>query len=728
MRAAVVCLYGSLVMTGLWAADAGAEWVDAKQMAQIQARRNFWSFQPVTRPAVPPAPAGSAAVLPIDRFLLDRLTQTKLGFASELDKASLIRRVTLDVTGLPPTPDEVKAFLADRSPQAYEKLVDRLMASRHYGERWAQRWLDVVRYADTNGFELDAERTHAWRYRDYVVDSFNRNKPFDRFILEQIAGDEIWPGQPDAHIATGLLRAGPQHVVGGNQDIEQNRQELLIEMTASVGSGFLGLTLNCARCHNHKFDPILQADYYRLQAIFAPAGEKEVDIARPIEKLAFEWDWAEYRARLKPIEEQIAAMERPYRRKLRERKREALPLELKAALALAPKERTEEQKRLAKDAEAQIGVSWDEVLAEMPAAEKEIRAGLRKRMHEIELDEPQPPPAAYGVALEDKAPPTHILKVGDHKMKLGEVQPGVPLVLALASGRSDLGDLTRQVRGRRRELAEWIASTRNPLTPRVFVNRMWQFRMGTGLVRTPNDFGALGERPTHPQLLDWLAAEFVESGWDIKKLDRQVLLSRAYRQSAVADAARLAADPDNKLFSRANRRRMEAEMVRDAVLAVSGELNLKAGGPPVKTPIEPEIYDIIFTEAEPDNLWPLPKDPAETRRRTLYALNKRTVRMPMLFNFDQPDAMSLCAQRPVSTHALQALSLMNSEFMAQQAKAFAARIGASKDAVAEAYWLALARSPQPQERVMAQEFFRKGGTLAEFALAMLNRNEFVYLP
>lgn len=726
MRVTLLCL--CLGASGLWAADASAgaaDWADAKQVAQIAARRNFWSLQPVKRPPLPTATEGQA---PIDRFILDKLTQAKLTPAPELSKVALIRRVTLDVTGLPPKPEEVRAFLADRSPKAYEKLVDRLMASRGYGERWAQRWLDVVRYADTNGFELDAERTHAWRYRDYVVDSFNRNKRFDVFVREQVAGDEIWPGSPEAHVATGFLRAGPQHVVGGNQDLEQNRQELLIEMTASVGSGLLGLTVNCARCHNHKFDPILQADYYRLQAVFAPAAEKDVDIAPPIEKLAYEWAWAEYRARLKPIEDRIAEIERPYRKKARDRKRAALPPELKAALAVPAKDRNEEQKRLAKDAETQTGVSWDEVLAEIPAAEKEVRAGLRRRMHDIELEEPQPPAAAYGVALEEKAPPTHILKVGDHKMKQGEVQPGVPLVLALGAGRTDRGDLTKEVRGRRTELANWLVSAENPLTARVFVNRMWQFRMGAGLVRTPNDFGALGERPTHPQLLDWLAAEFVESGWDVKKLDRQLLLSRTYRQSTEADAARLAADPENKLYSRANRRRVEAEMLRDSVLAASGELNLKAGGPPVKTPIEPEIYEIIFTEAEPDNLWPLPKDAAETKRRTLYTLNKRTVRMPMLFNFDQPDAMSLCAQRQVSTHALQALSLMNSEFMAQQAKAFAARIKNAVDPVTQAYWLALARPPRTDERTMAREFFAKGGTLAEFALAMLNRNEFVYLP
>lgn len=664
-------------------------WVEPKELQSVNARKNFWSFRPVTRPDAPNIDALTAA-------------------STAISKQALIRRVTLDLTGLPPTPAEVKSFLADSSPNAYEKLVDRLIASPRYGERWAQRWLDVVRYADTNGFELDADRTHAWRYRDYAIRAFNDNKPFDRFIKEQIAGDELYPNDADALIATGFLRAGPQHVVGGNQDEEQNRQELLIEMTAGVGNAFLGLTMNCARCHNHKFDPILQADYYRLQAIFAPAIDREVDISNALDKAAYALDMEDYRARLKPIEAQIAAIEKPYREKLREQKRSQLPSELQAALAVPKDKRDEKQKILAKDAESQISSSWDEVLATLTSADREKRAALRKKLHEIELDEPQPPAAAYAVANTATPSTTHILKVGDHKMKLGAVEPGVPLVLALAKGETNRGDVIREPQGRRAALANWLASPEHPLTARVFVNRMWQFRMGKGIVETPNDFGALGARPSNPKLLDWLATEFVASGWNVKKLDRQIVLSAAYRQSS-------------------NRRRLDAESIRDSVLSVSGRLNSKMYGPPVRTPIEPEIYDIIFTEQEPDNLWPLPKDPTEMYRRSVYVLNKRTIRLPLMNNFDQPDAMSSCPERATSTHALQALSMLNSDFMTESAKAFAARLS-KKDAVGDAYWIALGRAPRPEERQLARDFLAKGGNLNEFALALLNRNEFVYVP
>lgn len=670
-------------------------WVSPKELDSVRARAKFWSFQKPVRPELP-APAAN----PVDAFLRPS--------KPPLEKAALLRRLTLDLTGLPPTPAEVRAFVADPSPDAYERAVDRLMASPAYAERWAQKWLDVVRYADTNGFELDAERTHAWRYRDYVIRSFLANKRYDRFLLEQIAGDELWPGDPEAHIATGFLRAGPQHVVGGNQDEELNRQELLTEMTGVTGAAVLGLTMNCARCHNHKFDPILQADYYRLQAVFAPAMDAEVDLATPEEKLAYEWARAEYEARLRPIEEAIAAIEKPYREALREEKRAQLEPKFRQALETPREQRTEEQQRLAKEAQTQISPLWDEVLARLSAADRERRTALRKRLHEIELDEPAPPPRAYAVRNTEKPAPTHILKVGDHKMKLGVVEPGVPLVLAISTGAASNGDTAAEPLGRRTALARWLVSKDNPLTARVFVNRIWQFRMGEGIVKTPNDFGTLGARPTHPQLLDWLAVEFMDRGWDIRAIDRLIVTSQAYRQAGA-------------------RRRLDAETIRDSILAVSGRLNRKMYGRPVRTPIEPEVYETIFTEYEADNLWPLPKDPNEMYRRTIYLLNKRTVRLPLLANFDQPDTMTPCPQRNVSTHALQALNLLNSDFLNESAQAMAASLDRT-DPVGDAYWRALAREPRPEERRQAKEFFDNGGSLAEFCLAMLNRNDFLYLP
>ncbi len=393
-----------------------------------------------------------------------------------------------------------------------------------------------------------------------------------------------------------------------------------------------------------------------------------------------------------------------------------------------PKEKLPaEDRERQKNAREQCTPSWDEVLAQLGSDERARRTALRRKMHEIDLDQPQPAPAAYTVVNDDKPAETHVLKVGDHRMKLGSVRPGLPLVLASNSQTA----VPESTAGRRKALAEWLADPTNPLTARVMVNRIWQFRMGRGIVGTPNDFGFLGEKPTHPVLLSWLASEFVRTGWDVKAMDRLILTSSAYRQSSARRAAAEAIDPENKLYWRMNKRRLEGEAIRDSVLASSGMLNAQMGGPPVKTPIEPEVYDLIFTEYEADNLWPLPKDRSQIYRRSLYLLNKRTVRLPMLANFDQPDTMSSCAARPVSTHALQALSMLNSDFMAEQSAAFARRLesaAASGQRVQSAYKIALGRPPAVAEAAAARDFFSKGGTLQEFCLALLNRNEFIYIP
>lgn len=690
-----------------------------KDEQRVLARKNWWSFQRPVRPDVP-----KLAPHPVDAFLLEKLQEKGWTLAKPLPKAALLRRLTLDLTGLPPTPEEIDAFLADRSANAYEKQVDRLMASPAYGERWGLKWLDVVRYADTNGFELDAERTHAWRYRDYVINAFNSNKPYDRFLKEQIAGDELYPGDPQALIATGFHRAGPEHVVGGNQDEEMNRQEVLVEMTAGIGGAFLGLTLNCARCHNHKFDPLLQADYYKLQAVFGSTKGDEISIASKEEENAYADAVKAHAAKLEPLKKAIQEIEKPHRERLKAERRKKLEPALLAALNKPKDQRTAEEKILAKNAEDQISPSWDEVLAELNPEERQRRVALRQQMHAINLDEPEPAAKAYAVAPMEKPEITHILKIGDHKQKLAPVGPGVPLVLAGGF------EVPTTAKGRRAALAGWLASPEHPLTARVMANRIWQLRMGAGLVRTPNDFGALGERPTHPRLLDWLATEFVAQGWSIKSIDKLILMSDAYRQSADLDTVKVKADPDNKLYARANRRRLEGEALRDSVLAVSGMLNPKRGGRPIKTPIEPEVYDLIFTEYETDNLWPLPKDRSEIYRRSIYLLNKRSVRLPMMANFDQPDAMTSCPVRPVSTHALQSLSMINSDFMQEQARAFARRLEAAPAAqrIDRAHRLALGRPARPAELQLARDFFARGGTLSDYSLALLNRNEFLYLP
>jgi hypothetical protein len=704
-----VCAAGSILLLGALTASA---FLDPKEKAWINARRNFWAFQNPQRPDVPEL-RSQWIRNPVDAFVLEQMQTAKIKPAPELDRARLLRRVALDLTGLPPTPGELDLFLADKSPDAYEKVVDRLLASPQYGERWAQRWLDVVRYADTNGYELDLERPQAWRYRDYVVKAFNTDKPYDRFIKEQIAGDELFPGDKEALVATGFHRAGPIHLVGGNQDEEMNRQEVLTEMTGAVGSAFLGLTVGCARCHNHKFDPILQSDYYRLQAVLAATDLKDVDIATPEEKASFDAAKAAYDAQAKPIEEQIKQIEAPYKEKLRAAKREKLEPQYLAALAIPEAQRDKEQKRLAKEGEDQINPPWDEVLATLSPEDRARRTALRQQLHKVELSTPDPAPAAYAVANMEKAPETHILKVGDYKHKLGEVDPGFLSIITPDA------DVPKNPQGRRTALANWLASPDHPLTTRVMVNRIWQFRMGTGLVSTPNDFGAMGGRPSNAKLLDWLATEFVAEGWHVKKIDRLIMTSSAYRQEATL------------------RRRLEAEEIRDSILAASGLLNPRMGGKPVRVPIEKEVYDLIFTEYEADNLWPLDPDKQEQYRRSLYLLNKRTVRLPMMANFDQPDAMTSCAMRPSSTHALQALTLMNSDFMTEQSHAFAARLTrecGTKDEgcqIRRAYKLTLARSPRPAEMTQAHEFLAKDAkpnSLPLFCLALLNRNDFVYLP
>lgn len=696
--------------------------IDPREEAFIGGRRSYWAFQKVARP---PVPAGTAN--PIDAFILEGLKAKKLTPSPEAGKRTLIRRASLDLTGMPPTSVEVEAFLSDTSKDAYGKLIDRLLASPAYGERWAIKWLDVVRYADTNGYELDAERPQSWRYRDYVINSFNSGKPYDRFLKEQIAGDELFPGDTNALIATGFLRAGPRHVVGGNIDTEVSRQEVLLEMTLGVSNTFLGLTVGCARCHNHKFDPITQADHYRIQAIMAATDLKEIEFASKEEKAALDVRTKALMAVIGPLDEQVKEIEKPFREQLKEEKKKLLTPAHRAILDVPKDKRTPEQELLYKEATKQIGLSWDEVVNALPPDIKAKRAAIRAERHKLALDEPEPPAAAFAVANMEKAPVTHILKLGEPKHKLDPVEPAFLTVLGGV-------DAPKGPAGRRAAFANWLADPEHPLTARVMANRIWQFRMGTGIVPTPNDFGQLGGRPSNRPLLDWLAAEFVASGWNIKHLDKLIVTSATYRQSAEIDEAKAAVDGGNKFYWRMNQRRLEGEALRDSILQASGKLNPKQFGPPIKTPIEPEIYDIIFTEGEPDNLWPLPKDRSEIYRKSIYLLNKRTVRLPMLTNFDQPDAISSCPVRAVSTHALQALSLLNSDFMQEQSKALAVRVNSTcKGNVAcqtkTAYALTLQRPPRPEEQQMARQFLtQKRMPVEDFCKALLNRNEFVYIP
>ena len=689
----------------------------------------YWAFRPAETPAEPGG-LTSWSRTTVDAFVWQALHSNGLQPAPEAPRERLLRRLYLDLTGLPPTPEQAAAFLEDKSPHAYGRLVESLLASPHYGERWAQKWLDVVRFADTNGFELDGYREHGWRYRDYVVRSFNADKPYDVFVREQVAGDELFPDDRQALVATGFHGAGPRHVVSGNQDKEEARQEVLMEMTLGVGQALLGLTVQCARCHDHKFDPITQEDYYRLESFFGATDVKDVPTASADEVSAYDTAIEAYEQLTEPIKEQLEEIEAPYKKLVKDRKQAALEPRHAAALELAEDLRDEEQKRLAKEAAAQIKPVWYEIVPLMSSEVKARRAELRQRLHKLELSKPSPPSAAFAVAGLEDAPETYILHGGDHRRRGSPVKPGFPAAL----GTFEVEVLEGQS-GRRAVLAEWLTDPSHPLTARVMVNRIWEFRMGRGLMPDPNNFGMLGGMPTHPELLDWLALRFVREGWSVKAIDRLIVLSSVYRLSAAIDPRQAAADLDNKWYWRAHRRRLSGEVIRDSVLAASGRLNRSLEGKPVRIPIEPEVYDLIFTEAEPDNLWPVTPDEFQHDRRSIYLLNKRTVRLPFLANFDQPDTMTSCSVRQTSTHALQSLSLLNSDFMQDQSGSLAKRVlqrcGDADTAcqTEQAFLLTLARQPTPDERGLAGDFLGSGPeSLRDLSLALLNRNEFVYRP
>lgn len=755
--------------------EAGAEWVEVsattaalerpdlyKGRPITMAERNYWAFRKPVKSAVPTVKAAGWVKNPIDAFVLAKLEAQGLQPSAFADKRTLLRRVTFDLTGLPPTPEEVKAFLRDVAPNAYEKVVKRLLASPRYGERWAQHWLDVVRFGETNGYELDAEREQSWRYRDYVVKALNDDKPYDRFLLEQLAGDELEPNNFELQVATGFLRAGPQHVVAGNQDEALNRQEWLTEAMFSVGNTVLGLTVGCARCHDHKFDPIPQADYYRLQAFMAATDNQDFKQASEAEKQQYEAGVTAHKAKLKPIQEQLREIEKPYLQKLEEEKRARLEPKYRQVLEVPEEKRTPQQRRLADEAENKLEVKYEELLAVLPTDVRERRAALRRQMHTLNLYAPTPLPKA--VAVSDKLTPVpamHLLKGGDAHRLGPSVQPRFPSVLLPPDAPTLLTiPPVPTSTGRRLALARWLTQQDHPLTARVMMNRLWQHHFGQGIVATPNDFGRNGQPPTHPELLDWLAVEFTERGWSLKQMHELLVLSNTYQQASNVDVVKQAKDPDNKLLWRANRQRLDAEAVRDAVLAVAGTLTEALAGPSIRVPLEPEVYDTIFTEYEPDNLWPVHPDVRQHTRRSLYLLRKRNVRLPLLAAYDAPDLMSSCGARNVSVHALQALTLMNSEFMLQQSKALAARVLSSgtseQQRIRILFERTLGRLPSSVEQQTTREFLRqqqvllsgrqqRGEKIAplseipkgmnapsvaawiDLCLATLNLNEFVYL-
>ena len=681
-----------------------------------------WAYSAPLRPAVPRVQQAVWVRNPIDAFIAARLAAKGLRPAAEADRHTLLRRVTFDLTGLPPTPAEVDAFLSDRAPDAYEKVVDRLLASPRYGERWALYWLDLVRFAESDGFKADDPRPTAWRYRDYVIQTLNQDKPYDRFVREQLAGDELFPGDPDALVATAFNRHYPDEYNARN--LEQRRQEILNDMTDTTAQVFLGLTVGCARCHDHKFDPILQKDYYRLQAFFSGyRAPDDLVLNRPEEVATYQARLRVWEVKTAALRQRMGALEEPYRRKLSGRDKSKFAPELQEAYDMPPEKRTPLQQQLADMLAKQVRVNPGQMTKAMKPAVRQEWQELNKQMAAFDALKPRPLAVTMGlIDVGPVAPATHLLKRGNWRNKGAVVQPGflsaidpAPVSIAPPPGARSTG--------RRSVLAHWLTRPDHPLTARVMVNRLWQHHFGRGLVGTPSDFGAQGERPTHPELLDWLAREFVERDWSLKAMHRLMVTSATYRQASRHDDAAVKVDPDNRLLWRMNRRRLEGEALRDAMLSASGLLNLAMGGPSVLPELPKEL-------GVPRGGWPVTPDAKARNRRSVYVFVKRNLRYPLFSAFDAPDANETCARRHVSTNAPQALMLLNDKLTQDIAQAFASRVlreaGRGRGAVLDrAYRLALSRPPDAREADLAAAFLDRQTALLR---TRLDQKDAVALP
>jgi len=614
--------------------DEGASWADGADLTDVTSggASNHWSFQPLVRPPIPSRDKSAPpSVSAVDVFIDARLREQGLAASDEADRTTLIRRATFDLTGLAPTREEVEAFLADTRADAYERLVDRLLASPHYGERWGRHWLDLARYADSGGFEFDVDRPSAYRYRDWVIRALNDDMPYDQFIIEQLAGDEAAPGDPSVLVATGFCRNGP---TVGNQENEKNRLDELDDVVSTTGAVFLGVTIGCARCHDHRFEPIKQLDYYRMLAVFNS----------------------------------------------------------------------------------------------MKTSDDDGRMAIRD--------------------IGSQPRPTNLLIRGDYRTPGQEVEPGAPAVLATEPIDFPQPDAKSASTLRRLTLARWIASPDNPLTARVMANRLWHYHFGRGLVETPSNLGQSGAEPSHQELLDWLAAELIDSGWELKPLHRKIMTSAAYRRASTGEERNYQADPQTVWLWRFPPRRLDAEEIRDSILASAGTLNLQMYGPGVKPRIDEAIIRTGSTLK-----WPIVEsETPEHWRRTVYVFIKRSVLLPMMETFDAPTATQTCAKRLPTTISTQALNLMNNRFTNEQADYMAKRVVdmAGEDARAQveaAHWLTFSRPPNEEQLAMAVEFLNQQRTwhaqttpeatdvrrpamlraLADLCHVLFNANEFVYV-
>jgi cytochrome c553 len=739
--------------------------------------RNWWAFQRPVRHSVPQVVDSRWSGNPIDGFLKRALDEQGLDPAPAADRRTLIRRAYLDMVGLLPPSEVVEEFVNDTSPDAWQKQVDGLLASPHYGERWARHWLDVARYADSWGHIHDDDNPDAWRYRDYVIRAFNEDKPYDVFIREQLAGDELAEVTNDSRIATGFHRIGPRVLFREKQN-PHYRYDYLNDMIATTSQAVLGLTVNCARCHDHKFDAISQMDYYRMAAIFYPYIDYDHPLVPKEEAAAYEARKAEIEAQIKPLRDRISEIQEPYQQARFEELLKTFPEDVQIAVKIPAAERTPGQKLLAEQVLSVRDRGRRDL--KLSEADRDKVDALNEQIRELRNQMPEPLPVAAGIRDGDyrftpdgpgddpvpgttakrikvdfdgsfvprpgkpyEPPPLYYPPLGNP----GEGQPIEPGFLSVLNGPgpSEIPPAAggQPSSGRRLALANWLASPDNPLTARVMVNRIWHHHFGRGIVDTPSNFGRMGSLPSHPELLDWLATEFVRQGWRIKPMHRLILTSQAYQMDgSFYRGANFEKDPENKYLWRFPMHRVEAEIVRDLILSASGQLNLEGGGPPFFPALPAAVHD----EVKRVGRWELTEEEPSTWRRSVYSYWKRARKHPMFEVFDQPDTMVSCEQRTTTTVPTQALTLLNNEFSLLQSQYFAKRVqekaGDSAESLVEtAYRIALSRDPDPVEMADNLAFLAERrnhhaskpaddpalASLTDLCNVILNLNEFLYV-
>ena len=697
-----------------------------------------WPFRPPVSAPIPTVNDPSRVANPIDAFIIQQLESEGLRLSEPADRRALLRRITFDLTGLPPTASEQQSFLDDHSPIAFERVVDRLLASPQYGARWAQHWLDVVRFAETDGFKSDVLRPSAYRYRDYVIRSFNLDRPYDEFVRQQLAGDEVAPDDPEALIATGLNRLYPDEDNAAN--LFQRRQEILDDITETTGLAFLGLTMGCAQCHDHKFDDILQEDYFRLQAFFAPIVERDdIPLADLEQKRQYDDQFQQWREATSEIHASIDELFAQKRANAESYMLSKFEPAIQECYKKPASERTPYEGQIARIAAKQVikATSESKLVGKLSKTDKPKYEALKKQLDQFDRLKPEPLPTLMAVTdLGDQPPPTYILDGGNWRNPMDEVDPGFPRFLDLASPSYAAGDAGRSTSGRRAALADWLTDGHHPLTARVIVNRLWHHHFGRGIVATPNDFGIQGQRPTHPELLDWLSIELVENDWSLKFIHRMIVTSSTYQQSALVDssdeihARAVQRDPENRLWWHAKRRRLEGEAIRDAMLSASDRLNRRMFGESTR-PKLPEGASKRYAWKPDDRI-------EDRRRRSVFVFAKRNMRFPMFDSFDYPDMHNSCAVRTQSTTPPQALLMLNGDDSLALATEWADDLrlrfdGKTSQLIEFAYVSALGRLPSPDELAAATEFITSqtkpvgSDAIADFVHALFNCNEFIYI-